>query len=80
MHQDIPETHVDVFPLVVATNQVDINIKVSETIAEISKYRNSNKLALNISQTQVMLINKKRKQKYILLSTLPKNKSEIQII
>ena len=53
----------DIFPLVVAKEDENINAKVKETITAISDYMNSNKLALNIPKTQVLVVTKKKETK-----------------
>ena len=53
----------DMFPLVVADNDEDINNKIKITINKINDYMKCNKLALNIPKTQVTLITKNKTTK-----------------
>ena len=53
----------DIFPIVIANNNEDIKSKAQDTIEEVSTYMKSNKLAVNVPKTQIMLFTKNKTTK-----------------
>ena len=48
----------DIYPIVTANKNEDIQNKITETINEVSKYMRANKLAVNVPKMQLFIVSK----------------------